>query len=276
MTDPAAKKELFQHESRIISCKQICPDCYLHEYESPEIARSAKPGQFVQIRVTSEYTPLLPRPFSILDVDNERGTIFVLFKVRGSSTTLLADKKEGDTIGLLGPLGNTFHTKQYNDLFLIAGGIGIPPIYFFLKTINLSKHNVRLFYGAASKEDLYLTYELQKMNVPIEFTTDDGSFGTKGFITAPFESTLRKYKHISNACILACGPMPMLAEVQRIAHEHSIPAQLSVETIMACGIGICQGCVLPKRGENGEVTGYCLVCAEGPVFSENDLVLKNG
>lgn len=270
------KKELFQRESRIISCKQICPDCCLHEYESPEIARSAKPGQFVQIRITSEYTPLLPRPFSILDVDIERGKIFVLFKVRGKSTTLLAGKKAGDIVSLLGPLGNTFHTKPYKDLFLVAGGIGIPPIYFLLKTIDFSKHNVRLFYGAASKEDLYLTHELQKMNVPIEFTTDDGSFGAKGFVTVSFESALRKYKHISNACILTCGPMPMLAEVQRISHERSVPAQLSVETIMACGTGICQGCVLPERGKNGEVTAYHRVCTEGPVFSENDLVLING
>jgi len=270
------KRQLFQHESRIISCRRICTDCYLHEYEAPEIARSAKPGQFVKTRVTAEYAPLLPRPFSILDVDKERGTIFVLFKVVGRSTVLLAGKKEGDTVGLLGPLGNTFNTKPYGELFLIAGGIGIPPVYFLLKTMDFSMHNVRLFYGAASKEDLYLADELQKMNVPLEFATEDGSFGKKGLITSIFESTLYEYKHKSDACILTCGPMPMLAEVQRIACEYSIPAQLSVETIMACGTGICQGCALPKKVENGEVVEYCLACIDGPVFSENELVIQNG
>jgi len=90
------------------------------------------------------------------------------------------------------------------------------------------------------------------------------------------EKTLKEKNNVKNACLMACGPMPMLAKVQRIALVYNIPAQLSVETIMACGIGLCQGCALPKRGNTGKCSGYHLVCVEGPIFSENDLILENG
>ena len=276
MTIPLLDNKLIQHTGSIISCEQIASNTFLHEYKSPEIARSARPGQFVQIRITTDFSPLFPRPMSVLDVDGERGSISVLFKIFGEATAQLAEKEEGDSVGLLGPLGNTFLTEPYKNLYLVAGGIGFPPLYFLTQSLDLSQFHIILLFGAASKEDLILTDEINKINIEKEFATEDGSFGAKGFITIPLEKILKEKSHPSDTCIMACGPIPMLVEVQRLAHRYNVDAQLSVETIMACGIGICQGCVLPNRGENGKVCGYRLVCTEGPVFSGNDLVLENG
>ncbi len=256
-------------ESRVNSLEQISDSSFIHEFEAPEIAAKSKPGHFLQVRISKSYAPFLPRPFSVLDTDCAKGTVRILYKVFGETTAVLATKKAGDSVVLLGPLGNTFNINRYNEILLVAGGIGIPPLYNLLKNEDISDKNVKLFFGASSKNELYLFNEFAKMPINLTVTTDDGSFGEKQFITVPFEIELNKIGNKVNAVILACGPMAMLRTVQKLALEHNIPAQLSVETIMACGIGICQGCVLPGHNEKK----YSLVCTDGPIFNEKELIL---
>ncbi|MCP4726152.1 MAG: dihydroorotate dehydrogenase electron transfer subunit [bacterium] len=256
-------------ECRVLSLEKISESSFIHEFEAPEIAQAAEPGHFLQVRISRSYAPFLPRPFSILDKDIEKGTIRILYKVFGDTTAVLSTKKAGQSVVLLGPLGNTFSIKEYEELFLVAGGIGIPPLYNLLKNSDIDGKRIKLFFGAATKDELYLYEEFDKMPVDLYVTTDDGSYGKKQFITVPFESELKKVQNNENTAIISCGPMQMLRVVQELALVHGIPAQLSVEAIMACGIGLCQGCALPRNDEKE----YSLVCTDGPIFNEKELKL---
>ncbi len=275
MPTASDNRAVFQQTCRILSAKQISSHAIIHEYHSPEIAQIAKPGQFVQIRVTEEYSPLLPRPMSVLSTDKTKGTIFVLFKVYGEATALLAKKKTGDSVGLLGPLGNTFKPERFKNLIVVAGGVGLPPLYFLLKSLDLFYYSVYCFSGFASKDDLFLAQELLNLDINVQITTDDGSYGIKGMVTEPVEKHSAALQSKGDTCLLACGPIQMLKAVQEIALTNDIPAQLSVETIMACGIGICQGCTIQKRVGTVKRCEYHLVCVDGPIFSEKAIVFEN-
>ena len=275
MSTASDNRTVVQQTCRILSEKQISPHAIIHEYISPEIAQIAKPGQFVQIRVTEEYIPLLPRPMSVLSTDKTKGSISVLFKVFGEATALLAEKKTGDTVGILGPLGNTFKPEGYKNLIVIAGGVGLPPLFFLLKSLDLSHYSVYCFLGFTNKKDMFLSEEMLNLGINVQITTDDGSYGIKGVVTEPVEKHIAALGSIRDTCILACGPTPMLNAVQDIALTNTIPAQLSVETIMACGIGICQGCTIARRGESEKQSGYHLVCIDGPIFSEKEIKFEN-
>ncbi len=265
--DKAALNDI---QCRIVKAEQISSMGFVHEYHAPQIADACKPGQFLQIRVSDSFSPLLRRPFSIFKVNKTRGTISILFKVFGKGTELLSQRDQGDIVSILGPLGNCFDISQYKKVFLVGGGVGIPPLYYLLSTIDREKYKTRLFFGAASREELWYAEETVSDGIDSVFCTDDGSYGEKGFVTAPFEKELKISDEDEKACIVACGPTPMLAAVQKLSIKYSVPGQLSVESIMACGLGICMGCVLP----NNHDTEFSLVCKEGPVFSEKDLILE--
>ncbi len=275
MTNAITNKTLFQQTCTIRSIKKVASNTFIHEYESSDMGRIAQPGQFVQIRTTDAFTPLLPRPMSILSADNSKGSVSVLFKLFGEATVLLSQKKVGDSVGLLGPLGNTFQINKYNNLIMVVGGVGLPPLFYLINSLDLSKTNVHLFSGYADKSQVLLNDELSDLNIDLSTTTDDGSYGIKGLVTEPFENHLSLVTDKQNTCIIACGPILMLATVQRLSLEYNIPAQLSVETVMACGIGICQGCIMPKTGNDGKQCGYHLVCVDGPVFSEKEVIIGN-
>ncbi|MFC1557093.1 dihydroorotate dehydrogenase electron transfer subunit [candidate division KSB1 bacterium] len=270
MALPSAASRLVEVKSRIISVSQISSSGYVFEFEAPVIAEIAQPGQFVQIRVSSAYTPLLRRPFSVLKTDKTKGSIYILFKVFGTATKILSSKNAGDHVDLLGPLGNTFRLESYQQLFIAGGGIGIPPLYFLLTSLMHGKKDIRVYLGAQTGDELWYSHEIRKFDIPFITTTEDGSSGEKGLVTRPLEEDLKKLQDKSRACIAACGPLPMLSAIQNLAMKYEISAQLSVETIMACGFGICMGCVLPNHGET---ESYSLVCKDGPVFQKGDLVI---
>ncbi len=275
MIKTTTNKTLFQQTCIIRSIQKIASNAFIHEYESSDMGRIAQPGQFVQIRIADAFTPFLPRPMSILSADKSKGSVSVLFKLFGEATDILSQKKVGDSVGLFGPLGNTFQINKYKNLILVAGGVGLPPLFYLINTLNLAQKNIHLFSGCADKSQVLLNDELSNLNIDLSTTTDDGSYGIKGLVTEPFKNHLSLVTDKQDTCIIACGPIPMLAAVQRLSLEYNIPARLSVETIMACGIGICQGCVMPKTGNDGKQCGYHLVCVDGPVFSENEVIIEN-
>ena len=248
-------------KARVISLSKISSNYHLIKVNSPVIASEIKPGQFCNIKVSDSDFPLLRRPFSICDVENDN-LIFV-FDVHGEGTKILASKKPGDVIDILGPLGNGFNLNgNYELAVIIGGGIGTAPFPYLIKNL-LAGVNVKSFIGGRTKEHL-IKYNLQNIYV----ATDDGSEGFHGNVVDLFIEEIKNFS-TTNFRIFACGPNPMLKSLQKIAIEKKYDCQLSVECAMACGFGICQGC--PVEKSNGD--GYYLVCKDGPIFNADMIIL---
>lgn len=221
---------------------------------SPSIAREARVGQFVNIRVTEGLDPLLRRPVSISDVDGE--IVRLLVQVRGKGTAQLAQKREGETLSLLGPLGNGFPSIE-GELLLVGGGVGVAPFAWVQRLYP----KAILIVGARSASLLPPMDWFDASRT--EVMTDDGSRGDRGTVLQALEK--RNMKGIS---ILACGPHRMLVALAAFleANYPENEAYFSTESMMACGFGACKGCVLPKK--NGE---YALCCTDGPVFEWREM-----
>ncbi|GJQ63687.1 MAG: dihydroorotate oxidase [Melioribacteraceae bacterium] len=226
---------------------------------APEISDKILPGQFCNIKVSDNHFPLLRRPFSVSDIDGE--FIFFMFDIHGEGTKMLSEKKQGDKLDILGPLGNGFNLKtEYHTAVIVAGGIGAAP--FPLLTKHLKNKKVISYLGARSSEML-VSYGLQN----VIKSTDDGSEGFHGNILQLIESD-GALLSADSPKIFACGPTPMLKAIQDYALKNNIPCDLSTECAMACGFGICQGC--PVETVDGI---YKLVCKDGPVFEASEVNL---
>jgi len=245
---------------KIKSKKKISEKTFLIGFDISDVGFSAKAGQFVNIKINKTNYPLLRRPFSISNIEEDE--LFILFDVRGEGTALLSEKSTGDEIDLLGPLGNGFMIDdEFDAAVFLAGGIGSAPFPFLGN--ELKKKEIIAFAGARSKKDL-ITEGL----INPQISTDDGSFGFKGNVVEHFISEfdgLRK----KNIKIFACGPTPMLKSVRRFAVENNLKCDLSLESRMACGFGLCQGCPVEKA----DGSGYLLVCKDGPVFGAKEIKL---
>jgi len=239
---------------KVIQNKKIKKDVFLLTIKNQEIATSAQPGQFVQIKVTNSYIPLLRRPFSIHHAANNNFKI--LYKVVGTGTQLLSQYKTGQEIDMIGPLGKGFNTKNYEKLTLVAGGMGIAPLYFLAETEK--DKDLTTLIGTATEEELLGESEFKTLG-KVLISTEDGSSGKKGRVTDLLEEIEKP------EIIIACGPVPMLEAIQKYAIKNNIPCQMSLECHMACGMGICFGCAV-KSGK-----GYKYVCKDGPVFWATDI-----
>jgi dihydroorotate dehydrogenase electron transfer subunit len=202
---------------------------------------------------------------SIANVNKESNIFELYILVSGKGTTLLSKLNKKSTIQVVGPLGNSFTYPGKNEnTVLVAGGIGIAPLVFYESILNGNKYKLDFFYGATSQSELIPKYYLPG---DIRYSTDDGSKGFKGFVTENLKHFIER-NDINK--IYACGPNSMLKAVQNIALENKIHCELSIETIMACGFGICQGCVVKKKANGNE---YYLTCIEGPVFNAKNISL---
>ena len=228
----------------------------------PEIAKTIYPGQFINIRVSDSTNPLLRRPFSVCDVEGDY--IYILFNIYGEGTKLLANKKPGDMIDLLGPLGHGFNlTNDHDTVVIAAGGIGSAPFPFMTRIIGDSKEIIT-FLGGRSKHDL-ITYGLKNILI----STDDGSMGSKGNVVELIKDNINLLKG-KNIMIFACGPNTMLSALKVFCLENNFNCEVSTECSMACGFGICQGC--PVEAVN-RPEQYYLVCKDGPVFNIKDIII---
>ena len=227
----------------------------------------AIPGQFIMLHFPGRITPFLPRPFSIHRIIKTQGRttgIELLYKVVGEGTRLLSGCCKGEVVDILGPLGNGFiFSDHYKRIFIVAGGIGVAPMFFlasYLKTKGTDPSECMVFLGGRSKHDLLCRDDFLYMGMKIHITTDDGSAGDQCFVTHPLETALQKNRP---DIIYACGPLEMLKCVAGIAEKHTVPCQVSIETIMACGMGACLGCAVERKEASGN---YLHVCSDGPVF----------
>lgn len=256
-----------------ISKKQAWKDYFLFALKSPSIATQAHPGQFLMVKVSDDHPyPLLRRPLSIHSRDKKMIEIF--FKVAGTGTALLAQKKVGESLDILGPLGKGFRLDESlkeKKLFAVGGGRGIAPLYFLAQELRSLGVSIKIFYGGQTQEDLPLREKFEKSGMDLAYSTDDGSFGFKGSVTGFVEAELEK---VVPSRIYACGPEAMLKKIAQISRKQNIPAELSLESLMGCGFGACWGCV--KRIRRGEKEGWIKVCEEGPVFSAEEIVWPEG
>ena len=232
----------------------------------------ARPGQFVMVRFPQQIDPLLPRPFSIHRLIKQAGVttgLELLYKVVGKGTQALSLRQPGDHLSLTGPLGRGFAVPaDVAHIKIVAGGIGVAPMIFFLDYLNEHKHDlggVEVFLGGRSKADLLCLDEFATLGVPVHMTTDDGSSGDQCLVTDPLEIAVVENRP---DILFACGPMEMLACVAGIANKHGVACQISIETMMACGMGACLGCAVAGRKSSDK---YLHACLNGPVFDIREL-----
>ena len=225
---------------------------------APAIAASAEAGQFVHLRVHDFLHPLLRRPFSVARRDRTAGTFTLIYRVVGEGTARLADRRPGERMEVLGPLGRGFRLLPEGAPLLVAGGVGIAPLIFLAEEAVRRGRPVEVLAGAGTAALLVGEDDLRELGIECHVATDDGSRGYRGPVTELLAGRL------DGRTVYASGPPEMLREVQRLTG--SVPTQLCIEAVMACGVGACRGCACRARGG-----GYHLVCSDGPVFDAREV-----
>jgi len=274
---------MFQTKAKLIYNKKVNRNYFHCALEAASIAKNALPGQFINVKLTETFDPLLRRPFSIHRVRGK--TIEILYQVVGKGSAILSEKKAGEYLDIIGPLGNGFNCLEprvYNlKPILIAGGMGVAPLVFLAQKLFSRKPIVLI--GAKTKKHILCAEEFKKIGCKIKIATDDGSKGFKGRVTELLKNVLLEPKtqfalndsQNLKPIIYACGPKPMLKEIAVISKNYKIPAQISLEEHMACGIGACLGCMVETRTENLEPRTqfeYKRVCKDGPVFLADEII----
>jgi len=256
---------------KIVSKTQVAVGHFQMGLLCPHIARNTMPGQFIQVSVNRLYDPLLCRPLAVY---HSRGDVFeILFKVVGRGTQLLSEKQIGDTLSIIGPLGTGFPIdNSFQHAMLIAGGIGIAALMTLAEAIQ--DRQVTALIGVSTRDKIVGEEDLLALGVEIYIATEDGSAGYKGLVSELLLGIIQEEKHPNtDRRIFACGPTPMLKAIAQIAAEYNIPAYVSLEERMACGVGACLGCVCQVNSPDGK-TQYKTVCADGPVFDAQEIVWK--
>ena len=240
----------------------IAREIYSFTISCHEVAAAACPGQFVHIRAKG-YT--LRRPISICGIDKEKGTLRIVFEIRGEGTAEIAKLNKGDLIDMLAPLGHGFTVEpSYNKIVLIGGGIGTPPMLPLAKAYGDKAVAISGFRNASA---VILQDDFRKTGAETILCTDDGSAGIHGFVTQPLKELAEKG---GIDAVYACGPMPMLKGVAAICKENGIFCQISLEERMACGIGACLGCAC--RTVRNDEEYFAHVCKDGPVFNAEEVL----
>lgn len=252
---------------KLIKKEKIKPDIIKFSCFAPKIAKEVFPGQFIEIRVTKTFEPFLRRPISIYSVDKENNIIAFIFQVKGRGTEFLAEAEEGELLDVVGPLGgNGFDIKEYKNIAIIGGGIGIFPLYELTK-MSIRQANTYVYLGFRSQEFVILEEEFRKISTKLTITTDNGTYGKKGF---GIDYLMSDIDYLNIDAIFACGPLLMLQKIKYVAESKNINCQLSLEQRMACGIGACMGCSVKLNTDDGSIQ-YARVCKDGPVFESNKI-----
>lgn len=259
--------------------KELSEGYYRMRIQCPEIAAEARPGAFLTIRISELYEPLLRRPFTIYSYDPGRGTIDVVYKVVGVGTLLMSERRRGDKLDLLGPLGNGFVIPSNEEnMVLVAGGTGIAALHSLAQKVVAGRGGAEItaLIGGAGAQDIICIDDFEKLGARVLVATEDGSMGEPGTVTDLLKSQLKGALHACDFTLYSCGPRDMLREVARLAEHHSLPCIVSLEGRMGCGIGACLGCViriLPDLidVEKAPAPVYRRICRDGPVFNAADV-----
>lgn len=267
---------MYNKKVEIVDNVEIAPAHHKIILESLEISREAQPGQFIHVRVSENFHPLLRRPFSIHKIDKENQCIEILFNIVGRGTLLLSRKKKGEYLDVIGPLGRGYWlTEDTKEVVIVAGGIGIAPLFSLAENLvrkNILSSHIIAMLGAETKNLLVCVEELRNLGVKVEVATKDGSAGYNGMVSTLLENYLSSERINQRMQIFSCGPLSMLKIVAKIAHKYNLPCQVSMEEKMGCGIGACLGCVIKVREKGSLAEDYERVCVNGPVFDAYEVI----
>jgi len=255
---------MFEDFAEVAFNKPVAAGTWLMGIQAAPVARSAMPGQFVMLRVRDGVDPLLRRPFSICGVRGD--LVLILYRVVGKGTGLMAAEiREGSRVAVLGPLGRAFHIPVGRaPSVLVAGGIGIAPLLFLASALPPGRY--RFLAGFGSKKEIIPLEEPLLHPVTAEIATDDGSAGRRGLVTDLLDEPPGQ-TGLLTPTLFACGPKAMLRAVASYAVKIGAECKVSLEALMACGLGACQGCAVKSAPGQGSM--YYHVCRDGPVFDAN-------
>lgn len=263
--------------AEVIANTPLSSDYNVIAIAAPAIAAAARPGQFVMLKAAAGFDPLLRRPFSVFEIRrDDRGApagFTVLSKRIGASTRLLYDLRAGDRLGCLGPLGQPWPLVDAPArALMVAGGVGLAPFVTLAEALRPRGVPMTLFYGARRAAELFCLDLFERLGVELVLTTEDGSRGERGLVTAPLERALIEARRADAARhhVYACGPEPMMAAAARLAMRYETPCHVSMERIMGCGVGGCYSCVVPIRSGAGH--HHVRSCVEGPVMAAEQII----
>lgn len=254
------------------------------------IAKTAKAGQFVAVMVQDSsipsYDPLLRRPISLGEISPDQDEITLLYRIQGRGTEILARARCGEQLSVMGPLGQGFSLAEVGELWLVAGGIGIFPLYALAQSALEQGLKVRLFWGGENQSFLRSAGLLawQALGIPIHLSTLDGTLGNQGLVTEQVQGRLSeqfgqtKQENISSSVqisVATCGPKKMMQAVTELCMSFAVPVQVSLEERMGCAVGACLGCVCTLVDETGTLR-HKKVCQDGPVFRGEEVVWDEG
>jgi dihydroorotate dehydrogenase electron transfer subunit len=257
--------QVYQQKAEIIRTEELTDDIFRFTVKAPDIAAKSLPGQFVMVRVGEGMDPLLRRPFSVHQVI-AGGSFQILFKVVGKGTQLLAGLQPGQYLDILGPLGRGFALDTDEQHYLVGGGIGIAPLLFLARQLlrKIKPSAIKVLLGARTKDEVAILVEdFQSMGLKVQAATEDGSLGIKGLVT----DLLSPMRNGNPAMVFTCGPYLMLRAVVAVSREKGWHCQVSLETMMACGLAACLGCAMLRA----DMAGYVHVCKDGPIFDANEV-----
>ena len=258
-----------KQNATVLSQKEIAPQIFDMWIET-SLAGAAKPGQFICIYPKDKST-LLPRPISICQINEERTALRVVYRIAGQGTAEFSFYQAGDTVAVLGTLGNGFPLEEAKGkrVFLMGGGIGIPPMLELARAlteqIGMDREAVQMIVGYRDSQ-LFLKEDMEKYG-KVFIATEDGSEGTKGNVMDAIAAN-----GLAADVIFACGPMPMLRAIKKFAADHQCKAYISLEEHMACGVGACLGCVVKtKEVDHHSHVHNARICTDGPVFDAEEV-----
>jgi dihydroorotate dehydrogenase electron transfer subunit len=263
-------------DAAVISNTRLSGDYSVLALAAPSIAAAALPGQFVMLKTSRGMDPLLRRPFSIFEVlrhdDGSPRGITILNKRIGKGTSLLYEVEAGARLDCLGPLGRPFEpVDPPAEGWMIAGGVGLAPFITLAEALVARGTEATLFYGARRAADLHCADLFERLGVRVAFSTEDGTRGTRGLITAPLDAALQALPASRTVRLYVCGPTPMMRAVASVAAANGRPCDVSLEQVMGCGMGGCYSCVVTARDPGG-TPHHTRSCIDGPVFDASRIV----
>lgn len=255
----------------ILSNEKYSDSLYKMEVFSPYVCKDAQAGQFINVKCSDNgvLDPLLRRPFGIFDIEKKFNVFSILYRVKGRGTRFISGLKRGDMLDFVGPLGKGIDlSKGEDNILLVGGGIGIAPLYLIAKLAGGMKKNV--FFAAGFKDNSYLRWgkDLIELKINYAVLTEDGSWGEKGLVSDYIWNNIKSFKNYDIYC---CGPRDMLKTMQNIYKDRNNKVTALLEERMACGVGVCAGCVVKlRKGKKG--FSYKKVCKDGPAFNLGEVI----
>ncbi len=244
---------MYKERAEVLENVKVSQSFFRLTVRSARIAEAARPGHFLQVRVTDSFDPFLARPMSICRV--RRDLVDILYIVVGAGTNILASLKPGTKLDVWGPLGTIFTPMPKKKIIYVSGGVGIAPMIFLASQLSVDA----FLFGVRTGKDMLPASELNVDKSLLRISSNDGTLGEKGFITETFNRMIKDVNP-KDYFVYTCGPTPMMKLVVQAAKEKGIAGEASMEELMACGVGACLGCVMDTS--RGRIT----VCHEGPVL----------